>query len=54
MIYLAQKREEDVRKGNSKAYSLEEVIEENSISEMNDPARKQGGIKPINNKSILL
>jgi hypothetical protein len=27
MIYLAQKRDEDVRKVNNKTYSLEEVID---------------------------
>jgi len=32
MIYLAQKRNEDVRAGRSKTYSLEEVIEENGLS----------------------
>lgn len=33
MIYLAQKRDEDVRAGKSKTYSLDEVIEENGLSD---------------------
>ncbi len=33
MIYLAQKRDEDVRAGRSMTYSLEEVIEENGLSD---------------------
>lgn len=33
MIYLAQKRDEDVRAGRSKTYSLEEVIAENGLSD---------------------
>lgn len=32
-IYLAQKRDEDVRAGRSKTYSLDEVIEENGLSD---------------------
>ena len=33
MIYLAQKRDEDVRAGRSGTYSLEEVIAENGLSD---------------------
>jgi len=33
MIYLAQKRDEDVRAGRSKTSSLEEVIAENGLSD---------------------
>ncbi len=46
MIYLAQKCDEDVRKGNNETYSLEEV--------MNDPAASKGVSKLLNSKSILL
>lgn len=33
MIYLAQKRDEDIRAGRSKTSSLDEVIAENGLSD---------------------